>query len=99
MALRGEVGNQICSSQRVAPFAGRHDGVAADGIDLSGAAAGDHAHIGVSADDGDGVQLRGVERQGVAIVLEEHDAALLNFARDFKSREGIDDTALAGDGR
>jgi hypothetical protein len=54
MALSGEVGNQISSCQCVRPGL-EGDGVASRRIDLRRAAAGDHAHIGVSADDGDGV--------------------------------------------
>src|SRR6476646_9539409 len=37
-----------------------------------------------------------VERQNSLLVFKQNDAAFFNFARGFKSHEGIDDAALAG---
>ncbi len=96
MALSGEVGNQISCCQCVAPLPGLADGVAAGRIDLRRAAAGDHAHIGVRADDGDGVQASGIQREDCGLVLQQNDAAFFDLARHFKAGEGIDDAALAG---
>ena len=63
MALSGEVGNQISCCQWVAPLPGRQDGVATGRVDLRRAAAGDHAHIRMGANDGDGVKASGTQRQ------------------------------------
>ena len=77
-------------------FARGLDGIAADGIDLRRTAAGDHTHVGVRADDGDGAQLGRAERKSILFVLEQNDTGLFNLARRLHAREGIDDEALAG---
>jgi len=72
-------------------FAGRHDGIAAGRIDLRRSAAGDHADVGVCADDRDAVNLGGVKRQLAAFVLQQHGALFFDCSRDFESTEDVDD--------
>ena len=77
-------------------LSGRHNGVAADRIDLRRTAAGDHAHIGVRADDRDGVQPCCASAAARALfILEQHDAAFFDLARSLESGKRIDDAALA----
>ena len=76
-------------------MAGRSNGVAADWIDLRGTAAGDHAHIGVGADDGNGMEAASNQRQSAVSVLQQDNSAFFDFARNLKAGPGIDDAALA----
>ena len=77
------------------PLARRHDGVAADGIDLGRAAAGDHAHICVGADDCNRLDRCGVQRQHAAVVLQQDNSTFFDLARGLESRERIDNEAVA----
>ena len=77
-------------------LAWRGDGIPSRGVDLRGTAAGDHAHVRVRADDGDGADPGGHEREGGVLVLEQDDGAFFDMARDLEAHEGIDDHTLAG---
>src|ERR1700716_436903 len=74
----------------------RHDRVAAGGIDLSGASAGDHCNVGVCANDGNGTKFGSIERELRLLVPEQHGALLGNFLSDFKSADDIHDALLRG---
>ena len=53
-----------------------------EGIDVRAAAAAGYSGAGVGADDGDGVDVRGVEREEIVFVLEQGEAFACAFERD-----------------
>ena len=71
----------------------RADGVASGSVDLRGAAAGQHANVGVRADDGDGVDGAGSQRQNAGFVPQQHDAFFGEALRVVAAPEGIDHVA------
>src|SRR5271165_6222854 len=75
---------------------GLGDCIASGWIDLSRAAAGDHAYVRMGANHGYGVQADRNQRERRSLILEQHNATLFDFARNIEANEGIDHAALAG---
>ena len=74
----------------------RHNRITTGRIHLSGAAARNHANVGVSADYRDARNPGRVEGQNLFLVLEQHNAFFFDSLRDIQSAEHIDDTFLHG---
>ena len=59
-------------------------------VHLGGAASGNHAGVGVRANDGNGMNLRRIKRQDTGAILEQNAALLCNFTGGFQTSFGID---------
>ena len=75
-------------------FAGRHDGVAAGRVNLRRTSAGDHADVGVAADDGDAADARRNDGKHGVAVLQENDAVFFDVLGDVQSLLHVDHAFL-----
>src|SRR5713101_5254592 len=65
-------------------------------IDLCRPAAGNHAGIGMRADNRDGMDFRAIEREHAVFIFEQHRALLGETARCFKAALHIHNALLRG---
>src|SRR5438874_808620 len=71
-----EVGDRLAArADRIPGFEDARNRIAAARIDERGSAAGEHALVGMAADENDAPDLRS-EWQQIAVILEQHSALL-----------------------